>query len=139
MPGKLALDGIEFGDGWSLVKEGDTVVIQRFGVRRIRLDSTGIGFLGSTPVAQASAYTQTYSTADKTHATPTGVAVAGAVPAGGTGAAAGAWDTAANRDTAITTISEIKTSVNAAIVDLADLKQLVNSVVDDLQALGLVG
>lgn len=40
-------------------------------------------------------------------------AVAGAIPAGGTGAAAGGWDTAGNRDTAIVTIGEIKTQLNA--------------------------
>lgn len=44
--------------------------------------------------------------------------VAGAVPAGGTGAAAGAWDTAANRNTAITTITEIKAQVNLILARL---------------------
>jgi len=42
--------------------------------------------------------------------TPTVAAVA---PAGGTGAAAGGWDTAGNRDTAITTINQIKTLAEA--------------------------
>ncbi len=41
------------------------------------------------------------------------VDVAGAVPAGGTGTAAGGWDTAANRDIAIATIIELKTRINA--------------------------
>lgn len=45
--------------------------------------------------------------------------VAGTIPAGGTGAAAGGWDTAPNRDTAITTIGEIKTSHNATLAALA--------------------
>ncbi|NJN35966.1 MAG: hypothetical protein HC794_01595 [Nitrospiraceae bacterium] len=44
--------------------------------------------------------------------------VAGSIPAGGTGAAAGGWDTAGNRNTAITTITEIKTQLNALIVAL---------------------
>lgn len=44
--------------------------------------------------------------------------VAGAVPAGGTGAAAGGWDTAANRNTAITTITEIKAQVNLILARL---------------------
>ncbi len=44
--------------------------------------------------------------------------VAGSIPAGGTGAAAGGWDTAGNRDTAITTIGEIKTQVNALLAEL---------------------
>lgn len=45
-------------------------------------------------------------------------AVAGTAPAGGTGAAAGAWDTSGHRDTAITTINEIKTQLNALIAEL---------------------
>lgn len=45
-------------------------------------------------------------------------AVAGLIPAGGTGAAAGGWDTAPNRDTAITTAGEIKTQLNALIAAL---------------------
>jgi len=44
--------------------------------------------------------------------------VAGTIPAGGTGAAAGGWDTAGNRDTAITTIGEIKTQLNALLASL---------------------
>lgn len=36
---------------------------------------------------------------------------AGAAPAGGTGDAAGAWDTAANRDLAIATINATRTRV----------------------------
>lgn len=47
-------------------------------------------------------------------------AIPAAAPAGGTGTAAGGWDTAGNRDAAITTInglrtavSEIKTQLNA--------------------------
>jgi hypothetical protein len=47
-------------------------------------------------------------------------AVAGSVPAGGTGATGGAWDTSGHRDTAITTITEIKTQVNALIDSLED-------------------
>ena len=44
--------------------------------------------------------------------------VAGTVPAGGAGAAAGAWDTAANRDTAITTMTETRTQLNALLARL---------------------
>ena len=86
-----------------------------------------IGFWNVTPVVQPTAYTQTYATADKTHANVTQLAA----PAGGTGATAGAYDTAANRDLAIV-------SINAAMTDIADLKQLVNSVIDDLQAVGIL-
>lgn len=92
----------------------------------------------------------TFATAEKTHAvdgsTVVATADAVAVPAGGTGAAAGAWDTAANRDTAITRINdmvtlanEIKADFNLLRTTVDDVKQLVNSVIDDLQSLGLVG
>lgn len=53
---------------------------------------------------------------------PTVAAVAGATPAGGTGAAAGGWDTAGNRDTTITTITEIKAQLNALLVQLKAAK-----------------
>lgn len=50
---------------------------------------------------------------------PTTVAdVAGTIPSGGTGATAGGWDTAGNRNTAITTFTEIKTQLNALLVRL---------------------
>ena len=99
--------------------DGDTIL--RMG------NGSKLAFYGVTPVVRPTAYTQTYATADKTHAAVTQLAA----PAGGAGAAAGGWDTAANRDLAIT-------SINAARDDIADVKQLVNSVIDDLQALGLL-
>ena len=114
---------------------GDSMTIQRSsgagwsgGTSRIEINGTGIGFFAVTPVAQGSAYTQTYATADKTHNAITSADF----PAGGTGAAAGGWDTASNRDLAITRF-------NALRAEVIDLKNLVNSVIDDLQALGLVG
>jgi hypothetical protein len=39
-------------------------------------------------------------------------------PAGGTGTAGGGWDTAGNRDTAITTINQLRTDLNALIAEL---------------------
>lgn len=57
------------------------------------------------------------------------VALPAAAPAGGTGAAAGGWDTALNRDAAIATInglrdltSELKTQVNALLAELRNRK-----------------
>ena len=49
-------------------------------------------------------------------------AVAGTIPAGGTGAAAGGWDTAGNRNTAITTMTEVITQFNALLVQLKAAK-----------------
>lgn len=91
------------------------------------LNATGVSFFNVAPVARAGAYTQTYATADKTHAAMTSAAM----PAGGVGAAAGGWDTAANRDTAITEFANLRN-------DVIDAKQLINSVIDDLQAYGLL-
>lgn len=41
-----------------------------------------------------------------------------AVPAGGTGAAAGAWDTSAHRDAAITNMNDLITKFNQLVLDL---------------------
>lgn len=45
-------------------------------------------------------------------------AVAGATPAGGTGATAGAYDTANNRDALIATVAEVKAQFNALLAEL---------------------
>jgi len=45
-------------------------------------------------------------------------AVAGPTPAGGTGATAGAYDTAAHRDELIATVAEIKTQLNDLLAKL---------------------
>lgn len=86
-----------------------------------------LGFFNATPIVRGTAFTQTYSTASHTHADVTQLAA----PAGGTGTAAGGWDTAANRNLAIT-------SINAAKTDIANIKQVLNALIDDLQALGLI-
>ena len=52
-------------------------------------------------------------------------------PAGGTGAAAGAWDTAEHRDAAIATI-------NALVADTAALRATVNALLASLRAAGLL-
>jgi hypothetical protein len=44
--------------------------------------------------------------------------VAGTTPAGGTGATAGAYDTAVNRDALIATVAEIKTKLNTLLAEL---------------------
>ena len=89
-------------------------------------DGSNLGVFGVVPVARAGAYTQTFATADKTHA----LDGSNDMPAGGVGIAAGGWDTAANRDTAIAEFAALRVTVD-------DLKQLMNAVIDDLQAYGL--
>lgn len=88
-------------------------------------DAGNIGFFGTAPAAQASAYTQTFATADKTHANFTSNDL-GAF----TGGVVGFLD-AAERD-------NVRTQFNALRADVDDVKRLVNSIIDDLQAYGLV-
>lgn len=101
-----------------------------------------LGFFNATPVAQPGAYTQTYATADKTHANPTATALTDNT--GGTAnttlQALADGTTYANDVAAIrNNFADLAASNNALIADLADVKQLVNSIIDDLQSLGLVG
>jgi hypothetical protein len=49
-------------------------------------------------------------------------AVAGTIPAGGTGATEGAYDSAANRNTMLATVGEMKTTVNALVTEATELK-----------------
>lgn len=81
-------------------------------------------FAGVAPTA----YTQTYATAASTVPAATALTP----PAGGTGATAGAYDTAGNRDLMIA-------SITATQADLLALKKVVNQMIDDLQSLGLFG
>lgn len=87
-----------------------------------------LGFFNATPIVQRAAWTQTYSTADKTVANPLAAAVA---------------TTAATNSTpygfAQAQADAIVTAINNLVLDMADTKQAVNALIDDLQALGLVG
>jgi outer membrane murein-binding lipoprotein Lpp len=97
-----------------------------------KIGATGdkLGFYGATPIVKpATAYTQTYSTADKTHANSTFVALA---TTAATQSSPWGFATQAQADA-------IATKVNTLGDDVTDLKQLVNAIIDDLQALGLVG
>lgn len=76
------------------------------------LNSLFSGFVSAAPSAIA--------------ATTVAAAIPAAAPAGGTGAAAGGWDTAANRDLAITTINDLRTY---AIEQKADFNALQADVV----------
>ena len=87
-----------------------------------------LGFYGAAAVAKASAYTQTYSTANKTIENPTGVSMGDLV------ATSGGWgaSTEANFD-------KITAVIDQLIADNLDLRQGLTAVIDDLQAVGLVG
>ena len=71
-----------------------TAVAGNLQVARFQHNGDQIGFYGTTPIAKAAAIS----------------APPAAAPAGGTGTAAGGWDTAANRDAAIATINGLRTA-----------------------------
>lgn len=106
---------------------GQDIVINATTGSKIGQSGSKLGFFGVTPVVRPTAITQTYATASPTHANVTQLAA----PAGGTGATAGAYSSAANRDLMIA-------SINAARNDIANVKQVLNQVIDQLQALGIL-
>lgn len=102
-------------------------------------DGTTVGLYGVTPVTRASAYTQTYATADKTHANPTSATLTdNSGGTGGTTLAAIAGGGAGCENATKDAVASLAAQVNALRVDLLDAKQFINSVVDDLQAIGIV-
>ena len=106
-----------------------------------------LGLYGVTPATRPTAYTQTYSTATKTHSNPTAANPAaiteytphasGAVPV----VSAGATDldtTAAALNTLVDECQALETEVSALVVDMANVKQVLNQVLDDLQTVGML-
>lgn len=93
-----------------------------------------IGVFGVTPAARASAYTQTYATATRTHSNPTATALTAA-----SGTADGTVDdvTAAHSQTILNNnFKELATQINALIVDVANVKQVLNANINDHKAYG---
>lgn len=87
-----------------------------------------------------SSYTQTYATADKTHAAPTAANVIVDNSAGTSGgdtiaavAAASVDTSAAGLATTRNAIATLAERVNELRADHLDLAQIVNSVIDDLE------
>jgi hypothetical protein len=118
--GAVVADGVDVNDGKDITIGATTGT-------KIGQSTSKIALFGATPVVQPSAYTQTYSTTSRTVPNAT----ASNPPAGGTGATAGAYNTAANRNLMITSLTN-------NIADVAELKKVVNSLIDDLQALGII-
>lgn len=119
--------GVTIDTGNLTITDKDIVLGTTTGTKIGTATTQKLGFFNATPIVQGAAFTQTYATASHTHAAVTQLAA----PAGGTGTAAGGWDTAANRNLAIA-------SINAARTDIANVKQVLNALIDDLQALGLI-
>lgn len=126
----------------TLVDGTDFVLGSTTGTKIGTATTQKLGFFNATPIVQRSAYTQTYSTADKTHAAATAGTLTVADGAGtndGTIAAITTGGASADQSAVIAAIQELADQINKLIADQLDTKQLVNSVIDDLQALGLVG
>ena len=99
-----------------------------------------IGFYNATPIVQPAAYTQTYSTADRTHGTPT----AGTLTDNSGGTANTTLEALTSGTVYATDVGAIRNNFadlaamcNKLTADHLDLAQLVNSLIDDHQALGL--
>lgn len=84
--------------------------------------------------AAGAAYTQTYSTADRTHANPTAATLTVADGAGTNDNTIGAITDNAST---IAAVQEIVDEINKLVADVADVKQLLNAVIDDLQSWGV--
>jgi hypothetical protein len=94
-----------------------------------------LAFFAGTPVVQRSAYTQTYSTATRTHANLTAAALSNSF---GTGDTTIADVTASHSQTILNNnFRDVSNQINALVTDLTNLKQVVNSLIDDEQALAL--
>jgi len=89
----------------------------------------GVEWVGFARIpASLSTYTQTYSTADKTHANSTFAAVS---ETAATQTTPWGYGSAAQADAIIVELNDLGD-------DVIDLKQLVNSLIDDLQSIGLI-
>jgi hypothetical protein len=102
-------------------------------------------FLAVVDQTPGTAYTQTYSTATKTHSNPT--ATAHTYPGSGNLFDATPADLLINVRTDSTAnavadmvinVKSLADNLNQTIVDVANVKQVVNSLIDDLQARGYV-
>ena len=100
-------------------------------------DGTTVGLFGVTPATRPTAFTQTYSTATKTHSSPTASALtdssggsASQTLAAITGGGAGCQNATKNA------IASLADEVNKLITDVENVKQVVNQIIDDLQTLG---
>lgn len=134
--GAVAFSGVTTLTGNLAITDVNVVLSATTGTKIGTATTQKIGFFNATPVVQPSAYTQTYATADKTHANPTAATLTVSDGAGTNDGTIGAITGDAS---VIAAVQELADQINKIIVDHADTKALVNSVIDDLQALGLVG
>lgn len=102
-----------------------------------------IAFYNATPIVRPSAYTQTFSTANKTMAARTAAALTnntgGTVSTTLAAITAGATYSQADMVAVKNALASLADQVNKQRTDDLDTAEVVNAVIDDLQALGLVG
>ena len=88
---------------------------------------TTVGFYGVTPVARPSSFTQTYSTASRTHSNLASASVSASVvlvtPFGFASSAQG---------------DNLVLAVNRLVTDLTNVKNVLNQLIDDMQNVGLI-
>lgn len=100
-------------------------------------DGTNVGFYGVAPVARPSAYTQTYSTANRTHAARTADSITDNT--GGTPSTTVADTPAAYDETYFAnSLASIIKELNDLRDDQLNTAQVVNQILDDIQSQGLL-
>lgn len=135
--GNTTFTGTVAANGSVTMGEADDIVLGSTTGSKIGTATTQkLAFYNSTPIVQPGAYTQTYSTANKTIAAPTAVVTGLASLSAITG---GESPTEAEHNLAVAQINYLITAVTALIADDLDNRQTANALIDDLQALGLVG
>jgi len=124
---KIEKGGVVSFIGTGKIKDGTNIPLDTTTGTKIGTGTTQkLGFWNATPIVRPSAFTQTYSTATRTHANLTYSAPAAY------GAGANGYSTAAMA-------SAVHAAVIALAADLTNLKQVVNALIDDHQAIGLAG
>jgi len=131
--GGMTLNGnLTLGEGTSLILGTTT------GVKIGTDPAQKVGFFNATPIARPSAYTQTYSTASKTHNNPASATLTdNSGGTAGTTLAAILGGGSACENATKDAIASLAAQINNLRADLLNLKQVVNSIIDDLQSLGL--
>jgi hypothetical protein len=119
--------------------DGDLYFYDKDGSEICHFDGTNRKFVvpsgSALSFSAGSTYTQTYATADRTHA----AATAGALTvADGAGTNDGTIAAITGDASVIAAVQELADQINKLVADQLDTKQLVNGVIDDLQTIGLV-
>lgn len=122
--GSGANNAVQVGVNYNVAS---TTLVDQESIAATRLRATKHGFFSQSAIAKPSAYTQTYSTADKT---------LGAYTADDESAA---YTGAADSEAKLADLNALRVAVENLRAFTEDLAQHHNAVLDDLQALGLLG